>query len=197
MSEPELPAPAPGPTIGAMFDLPPADAALLEEFCREALHDVGVDGQRFFDRLRQGGTFGAALGLTPDIVELIYARAHRWFAIGRFDRAEPLFRSLCVAEGQVADYWIGLGVCLRLRDDLKGAALAFATAARLRPDWAVPAFHASELALRAGDLAGAEMHIRRFRQHADALIPERMLAEIERMATALEMRRAGSHGPTP
>lgn len=175
--------------VGKLFDLSPKEAELFEEFCNESLSEVGVDGRQFFARLRGGETFAAALGLPDEIIELIYTRAHRWFSIGRFERAEPMFRALCFADGRIADYWVGLGVCLRLRDDLKGAALAFSTASALRPDWAVPVFHACELAMRSRDFRAAEAHIKRFRELADDTIPEVMHTEIARMQTALEGRR--------
>lgn len=175
--------------IGAIFDLSPGDADLLEDFCRRLLRDVGIDGRQFFQRLQAGESMGAALGLPAGITELLYSRAYRWFGVGRADRAEPLFRALCVAEGSVADYWVGLGICLRIREDLEGAGLAFATAARMRPGWAVPAFHACELAIRAGDLDVAAEQIARFHATADDTTPERMHAEIARMSKALDMRR--------
>jgi tetratricopeptide (TPR) repeat protein len=176
-----------------LLGLAGTDADLLEEICGEALGTAGVDGRRFFDRLRQGQSLGVALGLPPDIIELIYTRAHRWFVAGRADRAEPLFRALCAADGGTADYWIGLGICLRLKGDYAGASLAFSVASNLRPDWAVPAFHAAELALQRRDRTSAEAEIRRFRQFSDAATPERMQEEISRMEQALsaQTRAAG------
>jgi tetratricopeptide (TPR) repeat protein len=179
----------PASAIGAMFDLSGPDAALLEEACGAALVDIGIDGREFFARLNEGASLGAALGLSPAIEEQLYERAHRWFSVGRPERAEPLFRALCVASGADADYWVGLGVCLRLRDDAAGAALAFATAARLRPDWAVPAFHAAELALRAGDVEGAAAHLGRFGRLAGGETPDRMKAEARKLAQAVDFRR--------
>lgn len=187
--------PVPENQIGTLFDLPAEDAALLEEICQDLLKQAGIDGARFLEGLRQELSFGQALGMTPEISELIYARAHRWFSIGRPDRAEPLFRALCIAEAHVADYWVGLGICLRLRKDWDGAELAFAIASRLQPDWAVPVFHACELALASGDLATAQGRLDRFRelagrQRPERAVPESMIVEGERLARALQLRRA-------
>jgi hypothetical protein len=175
--------------LGALFGLSAADADLLQQASSEVLEEAGIDASRFFARLRQGDSIGAALGLPPALVELIYARAHRWFLVDRPDRAEPLFRALCSADGTVADYWIGLGLCLRLRRDMDGAAVAFAMASRLRPDWAVPAFHGAELALQRKDHAMAASEIARFRRLAGADIPERMTTEVARMEQALAAQR--------
>lgn len=174
---------------GTLFGLTGTDADLLEQTCGEALGAAGVDASRLFDRLRQGQSLGVALGLPRDVTELIYARAHRWFVAGRPDRAEPLFRALCAADGGTADYWVGLGVCLRLRGDYAGASLAFSMATDLRPDWAVPAFHAAELALQRRDRISAEAELRRFRRLSDAATPERMKDEISRMEQALSAQK--------
>jgi tetratricopeptide (TPR) repeat protein len=186
--------------VGTLFDLSGTDAALLEEICQDLLKQAGIDGARFFEGLREGQTFGAALGMTPEISELIYARAHRWFSIGRSDRAEPLFRALCIAEAGEADYWVGLGVCLRLRKEWDGAELAFAVASRLRPDWGVPVFHACELALVSGNLAAAQGRLDRFReligqQRLERPVPESMIAESNRLGRALRLRHAPEMQP--
>lgn len=185
MSDPASVVTAEPEHAGILFGLAGADADLLEQICGEALGVTGVDAGRLFDRLRQGQSLGAALGLPHDVTELIYARAHRWFVAGRPDRAEPLFRALCAADGGTADYWIGLGICLRLKGDYAGASLAFSVATDLRPDWAVPAFHAAELALQRRDRTSAEAEIQRFRRLLDAETPERMREEVSRMEQAL------------
>lgn len=180
--------------IGTRFGLDPEDAALMVGLCSGLLQEAGIDGDHFLARLEQGNDLGEALGLPAELTEFLYARAHRWFIVDRADRAEPLFRALCVLDGEVADYWIGLGICLRLRDSFDAAALAFNTAALLRPQWAVPAFHAAELAILACDYDNAAAYLVRFRETADAAIPERMMAEAARMRTALELRRTGPSG---
>lgn len=177
--------------IGMRFGLDRDDAALMVGLCSGLLQEAGIDGDRFLARLEQGDDLGAALGLPAELLEFLYARAHRWFTVDRIDRAEPLFRALCVLDGEVADYWIGLGICLRLGDSLDAAALAFSTAALLRPQWAVPAFHAAELAILAGDYGKAALYLTRFHETADPTIPERMVAEAARMAQALALRHTG------
>lgn len=174
---------------GTLIGLAGADADLLEQVCGEVLGSAGVDSGRFFSRLRRGQSLGAALGLPAEVTELIYARAHRWFVAGRPERAEPLFRALCAADGGTADYWIGLGICLRLKGDYAGATLAFSMAGSLRPDWAVPAFHAAELALQRRDRATAEAEIARFRRLADATTPERLRDEAARVERALSAQK--------
>ncbi|MGQ3211766.1 MAG: hypothetical protein ACT6U0_11515 [Shinella sp.] len=178
--------------IGTHFGLDREDATLMVSLCSGLLQEAGIDGDRFLARLEQGDDLGAALGLPAELTEFLYARAHRWFTVDRIDRAEPLFRALCVLDGEVADYWIGLGICLRMRENLNAAALAFSTAALLRPQWAVPAFHAAELAVLAGDYGKAAIFLTRFRETADSTIPDRMAAEAARMTAALELRHTST-----
>lgn len=176
-----------------LFGLSPEDGPLLEEVCRAFLKQKGVEAGRFFEELREGRSLGAALGISPEILELIYARAHRWFSVGKPDRAEPLFRALCIADGRVADYWVGLGVCLRMRGDRDAASLAFSVASSLRPDWPVPVFHACELALAFGDLPAAGSLMSRLNGllaagQTQGQLPAAMIAETKKMAKALQLR---------
>ncbi|WP_378940815.1 hypothetical protein [Mesorhizobium sp. ANAO-SY3R2] len=184
-------------TIGARFGLKGQDALMMVALCSGLLQEVGISGDQFLARLEQGDDVGAALGLPSELTEFLYARAHRWFMVDRVDRAEPLFRALCVLDGQSADYWIGLGICLRLRGSLDAAALAFSTAARLRPHWAVPAFHAAELAIQTGDYGGARGYLARFHEAPDQDIPERMRQEAARMAVALGRHTASASNAKP
>lgn len=170
------------------FGMRPEDAPLMEELCRSLLREAGLDGERFFASLAQGASFGGALGLPPEISELLYSRAHRWFSVERPDRAEPLFRTLCILDGQVADYWVGLGVCLEIGNRPKAAAYAFATAAMLRPQWAIPAYYSAAIALHSGDLAEAGQQLKRFERLADAATPDGIRAEAGRIRAALELR---------
>lgn len=184
---------APGNRRKWPFDISPEEGPLLEEVCHAFLKRKGVEAKGFFERLRAGESLGAALGIPPEILEVVYARAHRWFSVGKPDRAEPLFRALCIADGRVADYWVGLGVCLRMRKDWDSASLAFTVASSLRPDWAVPVFHACELALASGDIPAAGRQMKRLEallsaERAQVALPEAMLAETRRMARALRLR---------
>lgn len=165
------------------------DLALIEEAFCVVLAEQGVDGRHFFRNLASGIALGPALGVTPAIEEQLYERAHRWFAVGRTERAEPLFRALCTAQPGDANYWVGLGVCLRMREDIAGAALALEQARALRPDWAVPAFHHAELLLRAGDIEGASQELARFNALRDGETPEAMSAEAAKLKEAIAFRR--------
>jgi len=154
----------------------------------EASADLGLDGAHIYAALRAGRSLGVALGLPEGVTEALYGRAHTWFAAGRHDRAEPLFRALCALDGACADYWVGHGVCLHLRGANAEAGIAFATAAALRADWAVPHFHAAGLAAAEGRWGRAAEHLAAFRVRQDRDTPEALIREAGRLAAALAQR---------
>jgi tetratricopeptide (TPR) repeat protein len=130
------------------FDL--ADQEEIGALFAEAMTAAGLDGARIFAALAAGKSMSEALALPDGAVDFIYSRAHQWFAIGRADRAEPLFRTLCLLTGQ-ADHFVGYGLCLAQRKALDAAASALNCALRLRPGWALPHLRLAEVALRQGD----------------------------------------------
>ncbi|QJP15548.1 hypothetical protein G3545_18940 [Starkeya sp. ORNL1] len=181
--------------LARTLGLDAGETAVLGKLFGAATAALGIEGGPIFERLSKGETLGGALALPAGTDEVLYARAHRWFAAGRPERAEPLFQALCLLDGTSADYWIGYGVCLKLRGAFTEAAMAFEIAGRLRPDWAMPDFHTLEIALRTGDFTAAAEHLKNFDAHAGAGdIPDAVRAEVSRWRVALEMRarRAGS-----
>lgn len=175
-----------------LFGLDEADDALLGAVFAEAAGGLGLDGARIYAALREGRTLGEALGLPSRVGEALYQRAHNWFTAGRHDRAEASFRVLCILDGRDADHWVGYGVCLRMRDNRPEAELAFATAAALRPGWAVPHFHAASLAIARERWSDADAHLRAFETCRDGPVPEAMHREAARLAGALAERRLGT-----
>jgi hypothetical protein len=175
--------------LGAMLDLDDGEVAVLEKVFVEASEALGIHGAPVLARLAAGRTMGEALDLPPGTVELLYARAHQWFTAGRPDRAEQLFRAVCVLDGTNADSWVGFGVCLRLRDSFEAAAIAFDMAAGCRPAWAVPQFHALELATRRGDWPEADRRLAAFDERRDGSVPDALVAEADRIRSAMSLRR--------
>ncbi len=171
-----------------LFGLDEAETEMLGALFAEAAASRGLDGAAIFASLREGATLGQALGLPPRLGEALYARAHGWFNAGRHDRAEALFRALCVLDGRDADHWVGYGVCLRMREARQEAGLAFATAAAIRPAWAVPHFHGAAVAIADERWDEARAHLQAFGRHAGTAVPEAMRGEAARLAAALNLR---------
>jgi hypothetical protein len=181
-------APAKSP-LGSMLGLNEEEVVALGKVFTEAARAMGIDGGPIFERLKEGKTLGEALAMPKGVGELLYHRAHRWFSFGRVDKAEPLFRALCILDGSKADHWVGHGVCLRLGGDLDQAELAFETAARLRAEWAVPHFHALELAVHRQNWAAAADRLARFDQYVTPDIAPAIKAEVERLRAAIALRQ--------
>lgn len=149
-----------------------------------------IDGVALLQRLAAVHSFGQALGFRPGAIDFLYARAHQWFLVGRADRAEPLFRALCLLDDRVADFWVGFGVCLRLRGALEHALEAFETASRLRPTWAIPYFHMLELLVRREAWALAATQLAAFEANIDDTVAPELIVEAARYKTALELRNS-------
>ena len=180
-------------SLGASLGLNDAELDLLGMLFGEFASASGLNGTAIFTRMRQGKSIGEALDLPKGSNELLYDRAHKWFSAGRIDKAQPLFRALCILDGRDANYQIGYSVCLRQSGDLDQAKLAMERALLLRPDWAVARYHAIELFARTGDWARVTAELAVFDRLPTADLPRQMLQEIDRYRLALDMRR--QHAP--
>jgi tetratricopeptide (TPR) repeat protein len=178
------------PPVDAFLDLSPEEAQAVGSGFSQILADVGVDGEKIFETLRDGGSFASALGVPRGGVELLYARAYRWTAIGRFEKALSLFRVLCLLESRAPDYWIGYGVCLKMTEQLDAAIRAFQTAQSLRPIWCIPHYHLLGAAIRQANWAVAEAELKEFDRTAASNTPKGVRDEVERYRSALALRRA-------
>lgn len=176
-----------GQLIGAL-GLDPTETALLKQMLGELVAPLGIDGGQVVDGLSEGKPLADVLGLPAGLTEVLYARAYNWFTAGRHDRAEALFRILCVLDSSVADFWVGHGICLAERKELTEAVLAFATAAALRPDWAVPHFHAAQLAIAKERWRVARDHLVAFAGRDLSGLPKVMRHEASRQLEALQLR---------
>ncbi|WP_062012781.1 hypothetical protein [Aureimonas sp. AU4] len=166
------------------FDLEPGEGDLVLGLLGPLLADLGESRvSPLLSAIRADRPLSEGLGLPPGAGEVLYARATQWFAVGRPEKAEPLFRILCMLDGASADHWVGHGVCLHLADRIEPARLAFETASRLRPGWAVPLFHLAALAVRERRWGDAVAALEQFGLHADADTPETMRREAQRLRT--------------
>lgn len=171
------------------------EVSAVGDILTDQLTSMGLDGAAVFSRLNEGEPLGSALGFPKHTTDILYARAYQWIQVGRPDKAEPLFRALCVLDGREADYWIGYGICLRERRADPDAALAFSTALRLRPRWAVAHFHTFTLAATLGDWPRADAHWKLFLETEDASTPEAVRQEARRMRTAIDVFRSARRSP--
>jgi Flp pilus assembly protein TadD len=174
--------------LGRAHGLSDAELEICGEFFARATQEAGMDGALVFERLKQGASLADAMSLPPRAIETLYARARQWIAVGRFDKAERLFRALVLLQSESADYWIGYGACLKQAGRRAEAAHAFSAASAIRPDWAIPHFHLLGLAIHAGDWAGARRELAAFDAAASSDIPAAIVAEAARIRAALATR---------
>jgi tetratricopeptide (TPR) repeat protein len=181
--------------LAAALDIDDSDLDLLEEFFLAATAAQGAQsallGRKIFARLRAGASIAQALGVSDGMIEFLYARAHRWMVVGRHEKAEPIFRVLCIIDGESADFWTGFGICLKARAAWDEAVAAFNMASQKRPQWPVPHFHALELSLRREAWTKAAAELAAFDKKADSATPAVLRAEVEKYRKALELRGGG------
>lgn len=170
------------------FGLEPGEGDLVLEILDAAMGggDRDTTVRNLLSALRDDRPLAQGLGLPAGASEVLYARATQWFGVGRPERAEPLFRILCLIEGGSADFWVGHGVCLHLTDRVEAARLAFETAARLRPDWALPYVHLAAVALRDRRGEQARRALERFRSLADDSVPDALHEEARRLSAMID-----------
>jgi tetratricopeptide (TPR) repeat protein len=168
------------------------DVDLLEGFFVEFADDKSLSGTKIFNALTKGASFGQALGISNNIIELLYARAHRWVAVARYEKAEPIFRALCVIDASSADFWVGLGICLQARSAWDDALAAFTTASAKKRKWEIPHFHALDLCMRRKDWDQAATELAAFERKADNKTSPAIVAEVNKYKTALQLRGRSS-----
>ena len=159
--------------LARQLELDDGDLDQLGDLFEEAAAAYGTDGRVVFAALKKGAPFGKALGISAKAVEFLYFRARKWFQAGRPGEAETIFRALCILDPDRADFWAGLGVCLRMREAWNEALAAFSKAAEKRPDWAVPHFHRLEIFVRRGAWGEAASEMAAFEARKGAgLLPQ-------------------------
>lgn len=161
-----------------------AFAALVGTFTRANRPRVAA----IVERVNAGAPAYEALGLPREAIAELYRRAFAAFNAGHTARAEELFRALCTLAGNVADHWVGYGICLRMREARGLARDAFLVARAVRPEWGVPHFHLAEIFLAEGDDARAAEALAAAEADA-ANLPPTMVGELARYRIALERRR--------
>jgi len=178
----------PGMPLAQALGAEPADLALLGTLFETSTRARLGGATEIFGRLTAGHSLAQALRISKVAAEFLYARGHKWFAAGRIDRAESIFRALCIVAPDEAEFRVGLGICLRRREAWFEAREAFEMAARLRPDWPLPLFHKLELLMRREAWEAAAAALLAFEARGGAEGPPAFARAAGRYRRALEMR---------
>lgn len=179
---------APSP-LGRALGMTEEEIELLGSVFVDTLGRSGVAAGPIFERLKSGASLGEAMAIPKGVAALLYARAHRWFSAGRPDRAESLFRVLCIIDGENPDNWVGWGICLRIGERWDDALRAFRTASGLNPAWSVPHFHALELHVRRGEWPAAAAALEAYDRLKGAAEPDEIADEVDRFRSAVGLHR--------
>ena len=67
---------------------------------------------QYVDLIRQGASVGDLLGVDSEKLEILYALAYSLYNSEKYADAEKIFRALCVYDGTVPKFWLGLGGCV-------------------------------------------------------------------------------------
>jgi tetratricopeptide (TPR) repeat protein len=174
--------------LARQLEIDDSDLDQLGELFAEAAAAQGADGGLVFAALRKGAPLGKALGISAKAIELLYFRACKWFQAGAPGKAEAIFRTLCILDPKQADFWAGLGVCLRMREAWDEALAALGQAAEKRPNWAVPHFHRLEIFVRRGAWGEAASEMAAFEAKKGPGLPPQFAIEAGKYKRAIEKR---------
>lgn len=177
-------------TSAAALRLSPDAVNVAAQVFAACTDKLGVNGGKIFQSFVQTGSFKDAFGVSDAAIEALYARAHQQFTIGQYDRAEEIFRTLCALDRQRSEFWLGLGICYRVRGEDDAALRMFDRAANLAPDEAIPQFHKLDLFMRQEDWTKAATACRAYEAKADGSEHNNIKTSFFKLKTALEMRHA-------
>jgi len=118
-------------------------------------HETAEATRLLLEGLREGATVADLKGVTPDMLEGVYALAHRFYQSGQLEEAETFFRFLCLYDFYNAEYALGLGAVLQLKRDHEAAIGMYAVAQTLALDDDRPMFHVGQCRLAQGKLQQA------------------------------------------
>ena len=110
----------------------------------------------FLEGVFRGLSMGEAAGVNKETIEAGYALAFSLYNAGNFKDAETMFRALCIYNHQDERFWMGLGGCRQMNDDLDGAIDAYGMATFMGTlSSPAPSVHAGLCYLKKGDKENA------------------------------------------
>ncbi|WP_312317711.1 type III secretion system translocator chaperone SicA [Stenotrophomonas sp.] len=119
-----------------------ADQAMLDEMAQVLL-----------DGAQQGAALKDLKGVSDDMLESVYAYAHRFYTDGRLDEAETFFRFLYLYDFYNGDYALGLAAVLQMKKQYAKAIDMYALAYALLKRDERPMLHVGQCHLAMGKIA--------------------------------------------
>jgi len=164
------------------------DPAALTAALSELSADAGIDLGAVHAAMARGQTLVQALGLPPQVVDLLYAQAFAAHDAGRILAALQMFQALTMLAPRVRDHWLGLAVCLRRLDQGQAAGLALDTALALDPDSPATRLHRLDLACHRGDWSAARAELAALDRLPDTPARRVLGPEVQRLRTLVTLR---------
>ena len=106
----------------------------------------------FLEGVFSGLPLGEAAGVKKETLEAGYGLAFSLYNSGNFKDAATMFQALCIYNHQDERFWMGLGGCRQMNDDLDGAIDAYGMATFMGSLASpAPSVHAGLCYLKKGD----------------------------------------------
>lgn len=118
----------------------------------------GFDEERIresVNALLGGSTVRDLKGITTAEIETIYRMGYNFYAAGKYDDADTVFRYLVYLDHTNQKYWIALGSVLQMERNFEKAAAAFGYAGFLNLSNPKPQYYAAQCLLALGDRENA------------------------------------------
>jgi type III secretion system low calcium response chaperone LcrH/SycD len=114
----------------------------------------GVDVEEMtaavMEAVQKGATLKDLQGVPQDLMDGVYAFAHRFYQQGKLDDAEVFFRFLCIYDFYNAEYAMGLAAVCQLKKNYSKAIDLYALAYSLSKNDYRPMFHTGQCHLMMG-----------------------------------------------
>ncbi|NIJ70772.1 SycD/LcrH family type III secretion system chaperone [Xanthomonas sp. 60] len=150
--------------------------------------------------LRAGATLADLKGVDSNLLEGVYAIAHRYYQNGQLDEAETFFRFLCLYDFYNADYALGMGAVLHLKKEYDKAIGMYAVAQTLNLQDDRPMFHVGQCHLALGRVRKARECFQSVAERAaGSELGGRAEAYLQAMRHQADevSEEDGAHAPTP
>lgn len=106
--------------------------------------DVKQVAATVLEAVQNGATLKDMRGVSQDLMDGIYAFAHRFYQQGKLDDAEVFFRFLCVYDFYNPEYALGLAAVHQLKKNYSKAIDLYALSYSLSKDDYRPMFHTGQ-----------------------------------------------------
>jgi type III secretion system low calcium response chaperone LcrH/SycD len=148
---------------------------------------------------KQGETPQQALGVSPQILENVYAQAYRLYQTGKYLEAVHLFRMLMMFNAMEPKYTFGLAACFHMLKDYSQAIQLYTMYSALDPQNPIPHYHAADCFIQMQDHLSAmvclQLTIDRMSERPEyAKIKERAQLTLESLKKQFSSK---STSPTP